>query len=293
MKKKFHILLFLKLARPTQWIKNLMIYFPPFLGGSITTCITLTNRSLTPFLAFCLTSSAIYIVNDVFDRNNDKKHPTKKNRPIASGLISLKDAIFYSLTLLVAGVVLSWSVSLLFTTYLLLYLFISIIYSVKLKEYAFLDIFCISAGFIIRLLAGGVAFDIAISGWLFVCVFLLSFFLSAGKRLSEKRYLGCNAVLHRKVLGGYSKGYLEVTMLLTAVLLIIAYTLYVISRHSTLLLYSIPLSIFGLFRYTLRVLNNKTDADPTESLIRDIPLLITGIIWLAIVWWGIYRENFV
>jgi len=167
------------------------------------------------------------------------------------------------------------------------YFTISLAYSAKLKNIVLVDIFCISAGFLLRLQAGGAAFNVAISEWLFLSVFLLSVFLSTGKRFAEKKHLGDTANHHRKALAAYPKGFLEGTMYMTGGSVLVTYTMYVISRHSAWLLYSVPLCCFGLLRYILRVQSGK-GGDPTESLTRDVPLLIVGVLWVCMVGWGIY-----
>jgi 4-hydroxybenzoate polyprenyltransferase len=149
------------------------------------------------------------------------------------------------------------------------------------------DIFCISAGFLLRLQAGGAAFNVVISEWLFLSVFLLSVFLSTGKRLAEKQRLGVAACHHRKALLAYPEGFLEGVLNMTGGAVLVTYTMYVISRHSALLVYTVPLCCFGLLRYILRVKTGK-GGDPTESLTKDVPLLLVGMAWVVMVGWGIY-----
>jgi len=276
----------LKLLRIQQWLKNLMLFFPPFLGGTfVSDC--LTPRALFPFIAFCTASSATYILNDLFDKDNDRHHPEKRTRPIASGRVSALTAQLFAGLLLISSVLLAWNASGMFLLILTAYVVVSLAYSAKLKEIVLVDIFCISAGFLLRLQAGGVAFNVAISEWLFLSVFLLSVFLSTGKRSAEKQHLGDVAHHHRKALTAYPKGFLEGTMYMTGGSVLVTYTMYVISRHSSLLLYSVPLCCFGLLRYILRVQSGK-GGDPTESLTRDVPLLIVGAVWVGLVGWGIY-----
>jgi 4-hydroxybenzoate polyprenyltransferase len=276
----------LKILRIRQWLKNLMLFFPPFLGGTFfSDC--LTPRSLLPFFSFCIASSATYILNDFFDRENDRHHSDKCTRPIASGKVSSASALLLCAVLLMCSIVMAWNISASFLILMVTYLIISVSYSAKLKDVVLVDIFCISAGFLLRLQAGGVAFNVAISEWLFLSVFLLSVFLSAGKRLAEKQHLGDVAHNHRKALTAYPKGFLEGTMYVTGSAVLLTYTMYAISRHSSLLLYSVPLCCFGLLHYTLRVQSGK-GGDPTESLIRDVPLMIVGAAWVCLVGWGIY-----
>lgn len=280
------VLIILKLSRVRQWLKNLMLFFPPFLGGSL-----LSNYNalqlLLPFSAFCLVSSTTYILNDILDKENDSHHPDKCSRPIASGKISVASAFLLATVLLAFSLVLAWNISGKFIVLMMVYVAVSIAYSTKLKDIVLVDIFCISAGFLLRLQAGGAAFNVAISEWLFLSVFLLSVFLSTGKRLAEKQHLGKEAHHHRKALRAYPEGFLEGILYMTGGSVLVTYTMYVISRHSSLLLYSMPLCCFGLLRYILRVQSGK-GGDPTESLIKDVPLLIVGVVWVCLVAWGIY-----
>jgi 4-hydroxybenzoate polyprenyltransferase len=184
-------------------------------------------------------------------------------------------------------VYLAWTASSQFLLLLIAYFLVSLAYSAWLKDIVLVDIFCISVGFMLRLQAGGVAFNVAISEWLFLSVFLLAVFLSAGKRLAEKQHLGDTAQHHRKALTAYPKGFLEGAMYMTGGSVLVTYTMYTLSRHSPLLLYSVPLCCFGLLRYMLRVQSGR-GGDPTESLTRDVPLLMVGAAWVGLVGWGIY-----
>jgi len=279
----------LRLLRVRQWLKNLMLFFPSFLGGTLFSH-AFASRMLFPFIAFCFASSATYILNDVFDRENDCHHPDKRTRPIASGQVSSASALICTAALLTCSIALAWNISGTFFVLMLVYLVVSTGYSAKLKNVVLVDIFCISAGFLLRLQAGGVAFNVTISEWLFLSVFLLSVFLSTGKRLAEKKRLGDVAHHHRKALVAYPNGFLDGAMYMTGGSVLVTYTMYVISRHSPLLLYSVPLCCFGLMRYILRVQSGKS-GDPTESLVKDVPLLIVGVMWVGLVGWGIYGKG--
>lgn len=274
------------LLRVRQWLKNLMLFFPLFLAGTLLPPV-LALHMLVPFGAFCLASSGTYIINDVFDRDNDRHHQNKRTRPIASGKISVVAALLFATVLLTCSVLLAWNIYGTFFVFMMAYVAVSIAYSAKLKDIVLVDIFCISAGFLLRLQAGGAAFNVAISEWLFLSVFLLSVFLSTGKRFAEKQHLGDVAHHHRKALVAYPKGFLEGAMYMTGGSVLVTYTMYVISRQSPWLLYSVPLCCFGLLRYILRV-QSGMGGDPTESLTRDVPLLIVGVIWVSMVGWGIY-----
>lgn len=276
-----------KLIRPVQWLKNLMLLFPPFLGGSIANCLTV--RALIPIASFCLASSATYILNDIADRENDGQHPLKKFRPLPTGAVSVGKALCLAGLLLLSALLLAFSVSDRFLLLLLAYLSLSILYSFYLKNYPLIDLFCISSGFLIRLLAGGEAFGVMVSEWLFLSVFLLALFLSTGKRFSEKKVLGEEAGVHRKSLAAYPEGFLAGVLFMTGSAVLVTYTLYVVTRHSQILLYTVPLCCFGLLRYIMRIHSGQS-GDPTESLIKDLPLFLVGISWAVLVGCGIYLK---
>ena len=279
---------YLKLLRLSQWLKNLLIYFPPFLGG-VLLHPGIATRGVLPFLAFCMASSSTYIFNDILDRDNDRHHPDKKARPLPSGAISIVSASVFAVLLAFASGIVANSVSPVFLAYLIAYLILSLAYTSYFKNLALIDIFCISAGFLLRLCAGGASFDIRLSEWLFLTVFLLSIFLSTGKRLSEKNRLGATAVNHRRALVAYPDGFLQGAMYITGSAVLVTYTMYVITRHSFLLVYTVPLCCFGLLRFILRIQAGKS-GDPTESLLKDLPLFCIGLIWLMMVGWGIYVQ---
>lgn len=261
-----------------------MLFFPPVLGGALLHQGLLPMAAL-PFASFCLGSSASYVLNDLLDRERDAHHPRKKNRPIASGKVSPLAAAVLGLLCLAAGISLAALVSAPFLGLLIAYLAISICYSLRLKEIPVLDLFCIAAGFLLRLEAGGMAFGIVISDWLFLSVFLLAVFLATGKRLGEKNSLGEKAGGHRASLLSYPEGFLQGTMYMTGGAVLVTYTQYVIARHA--LVFTVPLCCFGLLRFIMRVQRGE-GGDPTESLLRDLPLFAVGLLWAAMVGWGVY-----
>jgi len=278
------VLAYIRLLRPTQWLKNLMLLFPPFLGGSIISA-GLLQHAILPIAAFCLASSATYILNDILDADNDLNHPAKRLRPIPAGRVSKCSAAVLAAVFLLASILLSQRVSPLFLAILLAYVTVSSAYSMKFKQLPIVDLFCISAGFLLRLQAGGEAFGVIISDWLFLSVFLLAVFLSTGKRLHEKNILGKIAGKHRQSLSSYPEGFLEGTMYLTGATVLVSYTMYVISRHGSV--FTVIICTFGLLRYIYRV-KSGFGGDPTDSLLHDLPLLATGISWVAMVGWSIY-----
>jgi 4-hydroxybenzoate polyprenyltransferase len=200
-------------------------------------------------------------------------------------MVSLSAASLLGVVCLVVSLSLAAQVSASFLTILVAYLVVTSCYSLKLKELPLVDLFCIAAGFLLRLEAGGAVFHIAISDWLFLSVFLLAVFLATGKRLGEKTGLGEGAGGHRKSLLSYPEGFLQGAMYMTGGAVLVTYTQYVIARHA--MVYTVPLCCFGLLRFIMRVQAGQ-GGDPTESLLKDGPLFIVGLLWAAMIGWGVY-----
>lgn len=238
-------------------------------------------------MAFNFAASSSYILNDIKDASADAHHPEKKKRPIASGRISKSTSVALALLLLSLGVLLAYLVSIRFLSYLFGYLLISVCYTLWLKNYIFLDLIAISAGFIVRFMAGAHLFSIAVAPDLFSCVLLLSLFLSAGKRLNEKKRLGETAGEHRITLVKYPENMLKSIMAVTGFLVLISYCFFVAGKGMMLTL-TVPICIFGLYRFYNRSTITVASCDPTESLLRDVPLFVTGLLWVGMTGWGIY-----
>jgi 4-hydroxybenzoate polyprenyltransferase len=282
-----NVAVYIRLVRPTQWLKNLLIFFPPFLGGTLFHTGAVSH-GMIPFISFSLASSSTYIVNDIFDRENDANHPVKKERPIPSGLVQVAVAYPLSAVFFLCSLALGLTVSKGFSFLILAYFVIQLFYTIKLKEIPIVDIFCISAGFLLRLQAGGVIYGITVSKWLFLSVFLLSVFLSTGKRLGEMKFLGNNAGSHRISLSAYPAGFLDGVMYMTGGTVLVTYSMFVISRHALVL--TVPLCCFGLLRYIFRV-KSGLSGDPTEALLKDGILLIVSVLWAVMVWYGVYLSS--
>lgn len=262
-----------------------MLFFPPFLGGYLLDPALLL-RGVAPFSAFCLAASSAYVLNDLCDRENDSHHPRKKLRPIASGRVPVAVAAVLCLFLLLPALWIAFGISARFAILLVAYLAISALYSLKLKDIPVVDLFCISSGFLLRLQAGGEVFGVVISDWLFLSVFLLSLFLSTGKRLGESNSLGSVAGSHRRSLKLYPAGFLDGILVLSGAAVLVTYTMYVITRHA--LVYTVILCCFGLLRFIFRV-KSGMGGDPTESLLKDRQLLAVSVAWALMVSWIVYR----
>lgn len=270
----------LHLLRPRQWLKNLLLLFPPLFGG-VLLLPEHVRGLIVPMLAFCLASSANYAFNDVLDAAQDTLHPVKKQRPIPAGTVSKRTALLVSGVLLNGSFLCAVTVSWPFTVILAVYVVLIGSYSLWLKHIVLLDIFVIAMGFLLRLQAGAEAAKVPVSTWLFLSVFFLAVFLSVGKRVSEKLTMTDSAASsHRKTLAHYPDAYLEGLMLMTGTAAMLTYALYTIEHAH--LLYTVPLCCLGLFRYLLWIRTGKS-GDPTEALFQDPFLAGISVVWLCSV----------
>lgn len=269
----------LKLLRPKHWLKNLLLFAPPFFGGSIFKPEVL-KISIPAFISFSFIASTIYIFNDINDRESDKNHPVKNGRPIASGRLSVNNSLLISFILLTTSIIISLLINPSFTYFLFSYLGLNIAYTLYLKSLPVFDIFSIAAGFLIRVMAGGEAFHVEVSNWLFLTVLFVSVLLASGKRLSEANSLKEIAHHHRKVLGEYPEGFLESVLWLTGAASLISYSLYTIEKGEDLF-YTVILSAFGLLRYLYIVKTGK--GEPVDAIFGDRVLFITIALWVITV----------
>jgi len=246
--------------------------------------------ALLAFVAFCALSGATYAANDILDVKQDRGHPTKRLRPVASREVPVPLAIAFAVLLAVGGLVLAFSVDIWVGIAGLSYLGLQAVYTPVLKHIALLDVMSISAGFVIRALAGVAAVGEPISPWLVVCTGLLTLFLGFSKRRYELFDLGEDAKTHRKNLGDYSIEMLDQMMMIMLTATIIAYTMYTFTFAFHLRSYmmaSVPFVIYGILRYMLLV-HRDGGGDPDTLLLRDRPLQITLLLFLAVVMTVIY-----
>lgn len=276
---------YIKELRIKHWVKNLFLFAAPFFGGVLFKDSTL-YLALPAFASFSLCASAVYIINDIVDIKNDLLHPKKSQRPVASGAISKKNAVLVALMLTMTSLFISFRISPNFFGFIILYFIIQIAYSFYLKHIAVADIFCIASGFVIRVLAGGAAFNVAVSRWLFLTMFMIALMLAAGKRIGEAALLNENVQAHRKSLDKNFIKTLNEIFLISAAGSLIAYALYTIEQ-SPKLIYTVPVVTFGLFRYLL--ISKKGGGDPTDALTGDKWLALTVLLWLFMT--GFLRYN--
>ncbi len=240
------------------------------------------------FVSFSLCASAGYILNDVSDIENDKLHDKKKKRAIASGSVRKENAWIFTVLLGVSSLIIAFKISLVFLFFILFYFSIQITYSLYLKEIPIVDIFCIASGFVLRVLAGGAAFNVKVSQWLLLTMFMISLVLAAGKRIAEVNTLNEKAEEHRKSLNPYSRSTLNEILSIASAASLIAYALYTIEQAYNLV-YTVPIVTFGLFRYIM--LSKQGMGDPTDAMTKDKWLAGTVVMWLLLVW--VIRYNYI
>lgn len=278
---------YLRLARPKQWTKNGFVLAGLVFSGEALQSSSVVS-ALLAFVAFCALSSGVYAANDVLDVKEDRAHPLKKFRPVASGEVSPRTAALFAGLLALGGLALAFAVNPGVGLAGVGYLALQAVYTPFLKHLAILDVMSISMGFVIRALAGVAAVTTPMSPWLIVCTGLLTLFLGFSKRRYELAALGEGAAGHRKNLRDYSVPMLDEMMNIMISATIIAYSLYTFTVYDDVyMMSSIPLVVYGVFRYMLLVHRDGGD-NPDILLLQDRPLQVTLVLWLAVVMSVIY-----
>ncbi|MFC3282754.1 decaprenyl-phosphate phosphoribosyltransferase [Litchfieldella rifensis] len=281
-----------KILRPHQYIKNGFVLIGPLFSHQWT--LMTLSQALLAFLAFCCIASAVYVLNDIVDIEADREHPVKRYRPLPSREISLTSAKWLLAILVIAALLLSLSVSHWVLIFVATYFFMNIVYSWKLKHIVILDVFIISAGFMLRILAGTVGLGITPSEWLLLCGLMVTLFLGFTKRRAELLMLEstkANESLARRVLDDYSPAMLEQFIAVTAACTIISYGLYTVSsttvalHGSTDLIYTLPFVVYGIFRYLFLLHHREKGDDTAKELLTDKHLLITVLGWVMATLW--------
>lgn len=280
--------------RPGQWTKNLFVF------GALVFAVKLNDpdavlRATIAFVVFCALSGTVYLVNDVLDREQDQRHPLKKNRPIASGALDPRTALVVALVIAAPTLFVAYRLGLPFFATACGYLGLLWAYSAYLKNLVILDVLTIAFGFTLRAVAGGAAISVPISHWLLVCTTLLALFLALSKRRHELVLLADQATDHRPILDHYTPYLLDQMISVVTASTLIAYVFYTISPETTekfgttLLSLTIPFPLYGIFRYLYLVHRKEQGGSPAELVINDRPLLICVALWVVAVILVIYR----
>ena len=278
----------IKTARPYHWIKNLFVFAALIFARKYTHPQDI-GHTILAFIVFCLGASAVYFFNDLADRENDKLHPIKKDRPIASGKLSVVAAWVITVILLSAATLIGYNLGVSFLMLLAIYLFLNFAYSMGLKNIVILDVMSLAFGFVIRAAAGAAAINVPISSWLLICTTLLALFLGFAKRRQELLVLGNEAVSHRRSLAHYSPYFLDQMISVVTASTVIAYTFYTLSPEikekfgTGELVLTVPFVLYGIFRYLYLVHQKEEGGNPTKLLLTDGPLLVCVGLWIITV----------
>ncbi len=287
MKKLFELL---RLMRPYQWVKNTFV-FTGLLFGHAWHDPSLVTRVVIAFVAFCLVSSTVYIINDIIDLEQDRYHPKKNLRPLVSGQVSITAAIILAVALGALGFGLAFGASKIVVIILVVYALMNVAYSFRLKHVVILDVFIIATGFMLRILAGTLGVGILPSQWLLLCGMMVTLFLGFTKRRAEIIALTEDKTAHRKVLEHYGPVLLDKMIGITAAGLIMSYSLYTMNPdtihiHGTSnLIYTVPFVMYGVFRYIYLLHHQSRGGDPSHDLVRDHHLLLVVGAWVVVTIW--------
>jgi 4-hydroxybenzoate polyprenyltransferase len=278
----------LRLMRPEQWAKNVFLFAPLIFSKHLLN-FSYLSKEIQAFIAFSLVSSFVYCINDVADRNADKLHPVKKNRPVASGAVSVGEAVLLAGILLLVAAFIATPLGEGFVACILIYLFLNIWYSFSLKRVVLVDVFVVASGYMLRILAGAYAIDVEISQWLILCTLFISLFLAISKRRgelllnSEQTYQS-----GRSVLKLYDVEFLDQLLTIVAAGTVISYALYTVAERTIKvfgtenLIFTTVFVLFGIFRYIFLLHTRKTEDNPTRLILSDIPLLVNIAAWFIV-----------
>jgi 4-hydroxybenzoate polyprenyltransferase len=253
--------------------------------------------ALAAFVIFCALSGAIYLVNDVADRDRDRVHPKKRERPVTAGRLTVGVALGVAVGLVAAGLVAAAWLSTAFLLVAVAYVILLTAYSAWLKHIVIVDVLAVALGFVLRALAGTLAIDVAISGWLLICTVLIALFLALGKRRHEYLTLHADAPHHRPILAEYSAGLLDQMIAVVTASTVTAYALYTMSPetvakfHTTLLPATLPFVLYGIFRYLYLLYRRQLGGNPSELFLHDRALLVNTACWIIAVLLIIYGTH--
>jgi 4-hydroxybenzoate polyprenyltransferase len=278
----------LRSLRPSQWTKNLIIFAPLLFGQRLLDPIAIAD-AIYAFGVFCALSGVVYLLNDVADREGDRRHPIKRHRPIASGQVSVAAALSLAAVLGSGALAAAFWLRPLFGVIALSYVLLLGFYSGPLKHVVIIDVLTIAIGFVLRAVGGAVAIDVAVSPWLYVLTILLALFLALSKRRHELVLLAEGATGHRRILEEYSPYLLDQMIAVVTASTLVAYAIYTVSPETIAkfqtnrLGLTLPFPLYGIFRYLYLVHHKAGGGSPTDMLLNDRPLLLCVALWAAAV----------
>ena len=280
---------YVKLARPAHWVKNSFVLVPVIFGMKFRDIIA-WRQALLAAAAFSLLASAVYIINDIVDRNRDRLHPKKKDRPIASGAVGVGSAAAFAAVLVAPGVALAWAAGPMVVAIVLAYFIMQMAYSFALKNKMLIDVIIIAMGFVLRATAGAAAIGVEVSPWLIVCTFTICLFMGFCKRRNEGATLGNGeeANNHRNTLSGYTPELLTHLITLSGAVAVVSFLMYATSQRTVehfrnyYLVYTLPVVVYGVFRFAMLSMRGKY-ADPVDLIIHDVGFQLAIALWVAMV----------
>jgi 4-hydroxybenzoate polyprenyltransferase len=279
--------------RPAQWVKNLLV-FAALVFGHMAGDMTAIARATLTFLVFCAAASGVYLLNDIRDCEADRRHPLKRERPIASGQLSLLLAATLSALLMIGAAALSALLGGGVAASLVAFLLLQLLYSFGLKRVVIVDVIAVALGFVLRAVAGAYAIDVEISPWLLVCSFTLALFLALAKRRHEVVLLEDRAHEHRASLSHYSPYFLDQLIGVVTATTVVAYALYTLAPDTVEkfethnLVFTLPFVIYGIFRYLYLVHQKQGGENPTRVFLTDPVILINTTLWAIVSAWIVY-----
>jgi 4-hydroxybenzoate polyprenyltransferase len=271
---------FIKLMRPTQWVKNLFVLSPIFFSYHFLNLDDWKNTFIA-FVCFILSSSAVYVFNDIIDITEDRSHPRKKLRPLAAGKVSPVSAGVFCVMLIIANFILALNLPFAAIITITIYLIMQLAYTLALKRQAIFDVLIIAAGFVLRVVMGGHSINVPISPWIILTTYLLALFLGFGKRYHELSIEGYGN--KRKSLKRYNKPLLDRLIGISCVSALLSYAMYTVETarllNKTEFVYTVVFVIFGLFRYLQVLYIDEKGGEPEKILLHDKIFLGNGIVW--------------
>ncbi len=278
--------------RIRQWTKNVLLFAALVFSKHADRTGDLMLAA-AGFLLFSLAAGAVYLVNDIIDIERDRRHPVKRDRPLAAGRMSTGFAWTFAAVLLVVSLPAAFVLDCQFGIVLSIYLAMQVLYSTVFKNVVILDVFIVSAGFLLRVIAGGVIIDVEISSWILVCTMLLALFLALSKRRHEITLLDSAAFEHRIILSEYTPYLLDQMIGIVTSSTLVAYTIFTLSETTVEkfgrgMIYTVPFVLYGIFRYLYLVHRKNAGGRPEETLLTDLPLqfaiVVYGVVSLIVIY---------
>ena len=279
--------------RPHQWLKNSLLFASIVISAMLADPASLLITTAA-FVVFCLSSSGVYLLNDITDREADCLHPVKRHRPVASGRVSVSTAATLCVVLLVTGITVGFAIGFAFGWIVSFYIIQNVAYSLVLKRVAILDIMTVAAGFVLRAVAGAVAVSVTASPWLVICSLMLALFVACGKRRHDLKLSKIHSVRPRRDVPQYTAELLDLMMAVTGCAGVMTYVQYTLSpwayaRYgSYTLALTVPTVLYGVFRFLYLVHRNNTGGEPSTLFVMDRGLLINALVWLAVTCFSVY-----